>query len=58
MASASSSSNEAELAPHHRATNTQGRACLDELAEARCQLDEELANLYRELGEDGGPRNP
>jgi hypothetical protein len=28
-----------------------------ELAEARCQLDEELDNLHRELGEDPKPRN-
>jgi hypothetical protein len=38
-------------------TNTQRRARLDELAEARRQLDEELANLHRELGEDPEPCN-
>jgi hypothetical protein len=30
---------------------------LDELAEARHQLDEELANLHWELGEDQEPHN-
>jgi hypothetical protein len=36
--------------------DAQRRARLDELAEARRQLDEELANLHRELG--GRPRAP
>jgi hypothetical protein len=31
---------------------------LDELAEAKRQLDEELANLHQELGVDNRPRNP
>jgi hypothetical protein len=44
MASASSSS-EPEPAPCHHAADAQRRARLDELAEARHQLDEELALL-------------
>jgi hypothetical protein len=47
-----SSSSDPEPAPHHRATDAQRRTCLDKLAEARHQLDEELANLHHELGED------
>jgi hypothetical protein len=31
---------------------------LDEIAEARRQLDEELANLHRALGEVQGPHDP
>jgi hypothetical protein len=60
VASASSSS-DLEPSPCHCATNAQRSARLDELAEARCQLDEGLANLHRELREDpdlatGSPR--
>jgi hypothetical protein len=44
-------------APRHRTTDAQQRARLDELVEARSQLDEELANLHRELGEDLEPCN-
>jgi hypothetical protein len=51
------SSFDSELAPRHRATNTQQRARLDKLAEARRQLDEELAILHRELGQDPEPRD-
>jgi hypothetical protein len=54
VASASRSS-EPEPAPCHRATDTQRWARLDELAEARHQLDEELAILHQELGKDPGP---
>jgi hypothetical protein len=54
MASASSGSTDPE---RHRVIDAQRRARLDELAEARRQLDEELANLHRELGEDHEPRN-
>jgi hypothetical protein len=53
----SSRSNDAEPAPRHHATDAQRRARLNELVEAMRQLDEELANLHRELGEDR-PRNP
>jgi hypothetical protein len=42
--SASSSSTNPKPAPHHRATDAQHRAHLNELVEARRQLDEELAN--------------
>jgi hypothetical protein len=45
VASASSSS-DLELAPRRRATDTQRWARLDELAEARRQLDEELTILH------------
>jgi hypothetical protein len=45
-----SSSSDPEPAPRHRATDAQRRTCLDTLAEARHQLDEELANLHQELG--------
>jgi hypothetical protein len=41
-----SSSFELEPAPRHRAADAQQRARLDELAEARRQLDEELALLH------------
>jgi hypothetical protein len=51
MASASSSS-ELELASRHRNVDAQRRARLDELSEARRQLDEELALLHQELGMD------
>jgi hypothetical protein len=40
-----------------RAADAQGRARLDELAEARRQLDEELALLHQELGMDVEPRD-
>jgi hypothetical protein len=56
MASASSSFDPVP-APRHRTTDAQQRARLDELVEARSQLDEELANLHRELGEDLEPCN-
>jgi hypothetical protein len=58
VAPSSSSSTEPEPVPRQRAMDAQRRARLDELAEARHQLDEELANLHRELGEDCEPRNP
>jgi hypothetical protein len=51
MATASSSS-EPEPAPLHRGADAQRRARLDELAEARRQLDEELSLLHQELGMD------
>jgi hypothetical protein len=50
-----SSSSDPEPVPHHCATDAQRRACLDKLAEARHQLEDELANLHRELGEDHEP---
>jgi hypothetical protein len=53
----SSSSSEPELAPRHRDTYAQRRARLDELAEVRCQLDEELALLHQVLGVDAEPRD-
>jgi hypothetical protein len=53
----SSSSSEPEPAPRHHGTDDQQRARLDELAEARRQLDEELALLRQELGVDAEPRN-
>jgi hypothetical protein len=56
VASASSSS-EPEPAPCHRAANTQRRERLNELTEARRQLDEELAILHQELGMDPEPCN-
>jgi hypothetical protein len=51
-----SSSSESEPAPRHRGTDDQRRARLDELTEARRQLDEELALLRRELGVEAEPR--
>jgi hypothetical protein len=45
-----SSSSESEHAPRHRGADAQRRARLDELAEARRQLDEELVLLHQELG--------
>jgi hypothetical protein len=51
-----SSSFEPEPAPHHRITDAQRWARLDELVEARRQLDEELALLHQELGMDAEPR--
>jgi hypothetical protein len=56
VASASRSS-EPEPAPHHRAANAQRQARLDELAEARRQLDKEMALLHQELGMDAEPRD-
>jgi hypothetical protein len=56
VASASSSS-EPEPASRHRAADAQRRARLDELAEARRQLDEELALLHQELGMDAEPHD-
>jgi hypothetical protein len=53
----SSSSSEPEPAPRHRGADDQRRARLDELAEARRQLDEELALLCQELGVDVEPRD-
>jgi hypothetical protein len=52
-----SSSFEPEPAPRHRGADAQRRAWLDELAEARRQLDEELALLHQELGMDVEPRD-
>jgi hypothetical protein len=49
-----SSSSEPEPAQRRCA---QRRALLDEIAEARCQLDEELALLHQELGMDAEHRN-
>jgi hypothetical protein len=51
--------------PHRVAPNrsqlsvadAQRRARLDKIAEARCQLDEELALLHQELGMDAEHRN-
>jgi hypothetical protein len=56
MASTSSSS-DPESAPRHRATDAQRRAQLDELAEAKRQIDEELDILHQELGMDPEPRD-
>jgi hypothetical protein len=56
VASASSSS-EPEPAPRHRTADAQRRVRLDELAEARRQLDEELALLHQELGIDAEPHD-
>jgi hypothetical protein len=50
-----SSSFEYEPAPHHHGADDQRRAQLDKLAEARRQLDEELALLHRELGVEAKP---
>jgi hypothetical protein len=41
--------------PRNRDADVQRRARLDELAEARHQLDEELALLRQELGVDAEP---
>jgi hypothetical protein len=53
----SSSSSESDPAPRHRGADAQRRARLDELAEARRQLDEELALLRQELGVDAEPHD-
>jgi hypothetical protein len=52
-----SRSSEPKPVPCRRATDAQRWARLDELAEARRQLDEELAILHRELGQDPEPRD-
>jgi hypothetical protein len=44
-----SSSSDPEPAPHHRVADAQRQARLDELAEDKHQLDEELAILHQEL---------
>jgi hypothetical protein len=51
-----SSSSESQPAPRHLNVDDQRRARLDELAEARRQLDEELVLLHRELGGEAEPR--
>jgi hypothetical protein len=51
------SSSDPESAPRHRATEAQRWTRLDELAEAKRQLDEELAILHQELILDPEPRN-
>jgi hypothetical protein len=56
VASASSSS-DPEPAPRRHASDTQRRARLVELAEAKRQLDEELLILYQELEMDPEPRD-
>jgi hypothetical protein len=56
VASASSSS-EPEPVPRHRAADAQQQAWLDELAEAKRQLDEELGLLDQELGMDPEPHD-
>jgi hypothetical protein len=52
-----SSSSEPEPTPCHRGVDAQRRARLDELTEARRQLDEELALLHQELDVDAKPRD-
>jgi hypothetical protein len=52
-----SSSSEPELVPRHRGTDAKRRARLDEVAEARCQLDKELVLLHQELAMDAEPRD-
>jgi hypothetical protein len=52
-----SNSSESEHAPRHRGADAQRRARLNELAEARRQLDEELVLLHQELGADAEPRD-
>jgi hypothetical protein len=51
-----SSSSESEPAPRHRDADDQRRARLDELAEARRQLDDELSRLHREHCVEAEPR--
>jgi hypothetical protein len=51
-----SSSSESEPAPRHRGADDQRCARLNELAEARRQLDEEQALLQQELDMDAEPR--
>jgi hypothetical protein len=55
VATASSSSS-SEPASRHRGTDDQRRARLNELAEARSQLDEEQALLHQELSMDAEQR--
>jgi hypothetical protein len=50
-----SSNSSSEPAPRHRGADDQRRARLDELAEARHQLDEEQALLHQELGVEAEP---
>jgi hypothetical protein len=57
VASALSSSNYTGASATPSCHRHQRRASLSEIAEARHQLDEELANLHRELGEDHRPCN-
>jgi hypothetical protein len=52
-----SSSSESEHAPHHRGANAQRQARLDELAEARRKLDDELVLFHQELDTDAEPRD-
>jgi hypothetical protein len=52
-----SSSFESEPAPRHHNVDGQRRAWLDELAEARRQLNEEVALLHEELGMDAEPHD-
>jgi hypothetical protein len=56
VASSLSSSNP-EPAPRHHAVDAQRRARLDELTEAKCHLDEELAILHQKLGMDSEPHD-
>jgi hypothetical protein len=51
------SSSDPEPAPRHRATEAQRWARLDKLAEAKRQLDEELAILHHELRLDPEPHD-
>jgi hypothetical protein len=51
------SSSEPEPALRHHAADGQRRARLDELAEARRLLDEELTLLHQEVGMDAEPRD-
>jgi hypothetical protein len=51
-----SSSFESEPAPRHRGADDQRCVRLDELAEERRQLDEELTLLHRELDVEAEPR--
>jgi hypothetical protein len=50
------SSSELESAPRHHSVDDQRCARLDELTEARRQLDEELSLLHQELSMEAGPR--
>jgi hypothetical protein len=55
VATASSSSS-SEPAPCHRGADDQRRTRLNELAEARLQLDKEQTLLHQELGVEAEPR--
>jgi hypothetical protein len=57
MLAPASSSSESEHAPRHRGADAQWRARLDELAEARRQLDDELVLLHQELNISVEPRD-